>query len=442
MDCFVSCNLFTTASAFIHQQLIPIISYKQKKVVLVAFAIFGMLASCVLTYRYCFWTRGQPFWGNAPLEPIKHLVQPESPFPNPIHIQLVMADPDDIHIKQAISPVAAKMTHLCPELVLGSHHLFQWDPANELILLSPPFRSLLKLLAELGTLESTKIDSLNDLNALLQKPQGEGGLLRKPTSERWNISDHPLWLQKRADLHSLLNQLGFVHPQSVSFPLSIKHCIIFGARVERIEARMQETIRLLLKGDLKAENIFLLGSKRKLIPEERLLLENKIKVLVNEEQKAYWHTVFAEEEQATEANACVFLWECLSPPHLQKELVGKVIPIQSTQIGFSYRENEGHRTTCEVTAADWLSYYADDERQTIFAFAEQPFLRLGDQLRSSVLTNAKQASVDLMNHRIANTIFYFANPQPREEPLVGVVLDEIARNVYRTVDLLRYLEKL
>jgi hypothetical protein len=382
---------------------------QQKKVGLVAFVVFGLLASSFLIYR-C-WTYIQ----RKPLQ-------------------------NEIQIRQPISLLAAHMTQRYPQLVMGSHQLFQWDAANQRIILSRPFQSLLCLLVELGTLESTKIDSLEDLNAQLQKPQGQGGLLRKPELERWHITDHLLWRQKRPELERLLVQLGLMRPQTLPHPVSVKHCLIFGAWAERVEARIRATLDLLLSNQLQTERVFLLGSKRKLVPEERLFLENKINHLANEEQKKYWQAIFAQEDQAIEANACLFLWESLVPAHVQKAL--KVIAIQSTQIGFSYREKEGNRTTCEVTAEDWTSYYTDQEPQTIFALAELPYVRLVDQLRTSVLTDAKRATVDLMNHRIANTTFYFAHPQPKQEPLIGVILDEIARNVYRTVDLLRYLDKL
>lgn len=411
MNCLSVSRFLYTTFQFVEDHMFRGLNSQQKKVGLVAFVIFGLLASSFLIYR-C--------WTYAQRKPIQN----------------------EIQIKQPISPLAAKMTQLNPKLVMGSHQLFQWDATNQRIILSRPFQSLLRLLVELGTLESTKIDCLEDLNAQLQKPQGQGGLLRKPESERWHITDHPLWKQKRLELERLLGQLGFVGSQSLPHPVSVKHCIIFGARAERVETRIQETLNLLLSGHLQTERVFLLGSKRKLVSEERLFLKSKIDQLANEEQKKYWLSVFAQEDQAIEANACLFLWEFLVPTHMQEALRGKVISIQSTQIGFSYREKEGHRTTCEVTAEDWISYYTDQEPQTIFALAEQPYVRLVDQLRTSVLTNAKRAKVDLMHHRLANTTFYFVLPQPRQEPLIGVVLDEIARNVYRTVDLLRHLDKL
>ena len=89
-----------------------------------------------------------------------------------------------------------------------------------------------------------------------------------------------------------------------------------------------------------------------------------------------------------------------------------------------------------------MTYYKADKPQTIFALAEQPYGRLLDQLRFTVLSKGKKASLDELSTRIKNTTFYFVCPSADTKPLISVILDEIGRNVYRTTETLKYLENL
>src|SRR5262249_28183547 len=144
--------------------------------------------------------------------------------------------------------------------------------------------------------------------------------------------------------------------------------------------------------------------------------------LPNKKQGEYWQDIFSHPEEATEANAFLCLWECLAAIETQKELKEKLRPIQSTIIGSSYFVTQGHRTTGDVTIADWLAYYDETKHQTIFASAENPFGRLCDHMRDGVLTNFKKASLDVIIQRISNTTFYFTHSQLKKDPLNGVVL--------------------
>lgn len=87
-----------------------------------------------------------------------------------------------------------------------------------------------------------------------------------------------------------------------------------------------------------------------------------------------------------------------------------------------------------------MAFYNANEPQAVFAIAEQPYIRLTDQLRLTVLSKGKLAGTDELVERIKNTTFYFASPKPSSSPLISVILDEIGRNVYRTADTLKYLE--
>ncbi len=265
--------------------------------------------------------------------------------------------------------------------------------------------------------------------------------MRKEGTERWHLDDNSTKQKYRQTFDVLLQQLGFVLPKSIDCEMIVDHCIIFGARAERMETRIIETLGYLKKKLKVTGHIFLLGSNRKLIQSEIEHLKPKLEKL-EESQRIYWSEVFNDPEQSTEANAFVFLWKCIVPQEMQTFLEDKLVGIKSTRIGNSYNGQKGHRVTTEVTIEDWMSFYKADEPQVIFAIAEQPYIRLADQLRLTVLSKGKKANTDELIERIKNTIFYFASPNPSSSPLISVILDEIGRNVYRTADTLKYLESL
>jgi hypothetical protein len=73
---------------------------------------------------------------------------------------------------------------------------------------------------------------------------------------------------------------------------------------------------------------------------------------------------------------------------------------------------------------------------------EQPFVRLGDQLRMTVLTNKKEAPMQTLVDRIRRTVFYIAVPTSSTQYLKTVAFDEIARHVFRTTETLKYIDGL
>ncbi len=101
------------------------------------------------------------------------------PPPSAVHYEV-----KDFAFSEFISPIAAKIIALQPELILGTYRLFDYNPLTHVISLSPTFKSLLGLLVDLGELDTSvlKAPSLADINTIFQKPQGEGGLLR---SQDW-----------------------------------------------------------------------------------------------------------------------------------------------------------------------------------------------------------------------------------------------------------------
>lgn len=337
-----------------------------------------------------------------------------------------------------------KIILLNPRLILGESHLLNYDSTNNLITLSASFKKLLKLLVELDVLDPNALtaDSLSVLNTVLQQAQGpHGGLLRKPGTERWHLEDSLPVQENRPEIEQLLAELGFISPPLPNSEMTVNHCIVFGALAERMEKRILNTLSYLSSTLKVTGHIFLLGSNRKLTSDEIGFLKGKFEAL-EEPQRGYWNEVFSDPEQSTEANAFSFLWECLVPKEQQIELEDKLIRIKSTRVGFSYHGQGGDRATTEVTAEDWLAFYNTEKPQAVFALAEQPFIRLLDQLRFSVISKGKKAGLQELVERINNTTFYFSSPTPSVPPLISVVFDEIARNVYRIKDTLEYLNGL
>lgn len=344
--------------------------------------------------------------------------------------------PTEIHqsvtakgLEHKLSPTTIKIMSLSPELLLGEPNILEYDPVKQAIVLSSPFRQLLELLVQLGKIEakSLSVRSIDELNTILQQ-----GLLRKEGTERWHLSDSAKELEVSTQIQRLFKELGFVTPKLLDTPTTVDHCIIFGARVERMGTRIHETVRILQTNLNVRGHIFLLGSNRKLIPAEI----DYLKPYMDEK----WTELFQDPEQATEANAFVLLWESIVPKQLQDQYKNRLVGIKSTRIGHSYKEKEGHRATTEVTAEDWMAYYSDQKPQSIFAVVEQPYIRLADQLRLTVLSNGKKATLEMLVARIASTTFDFAYAAPDSPPLISVTLDEIARSVYRIRDTLNYLE--
>ncbi len=347
-------------------------------------------------------------------------------------------------LKHKLSSTAEKIIQLNPRLLLGESNLFDYDSISHTIVLSPSFQALLKLLVQLDELDCKALtaNSLYDLNSILQQSQGvRGGLLRKEGTERWHLDDNPTKQKYRQTFDAILQQLGFVLPQSIDYEMTVDHCIIFGARAERMETRIIKTLGYLKKNLKVTGHIFLLGSNRKLIQPEIEHLKSRLEKL-EESQRIYWSEVFNDPEQSTEANAFIFLWKCIVPQEMQTFLEDKLVCIKSTRIGNSYNGQQGHRATTEVTLEDWMSFYKADEPQAVFAIAEQPYIRLVDQLRLTLLSKGKKANTDELIERIKNTIFYFVFPNQSSSPLISVILDEIGRNVYRTADTLKYFESL
>jgi hypothetical protein len=332
----------------------------------------------------------------------------------------------------------AEVAHIIaqdPQLVLGYSELFEYDAAQQCITLSRPFQQLLELLVKLEELDSKALtaDSLYDLNAVLQQPQQRhGGFLRPKNLERWDLKDNPHICTQSAAIKQLLQQLGFISPKPLTEHVTADACLIFGGSATCMARRIAETLEHLAR----AETFFLLGSNRSLKADELEFLQAKLEKL-EEPFKSYWKTVFQDPEQSTEAAALTFLWQRHIPAAWQASVL-----IQSTAVGHAFPGGYGYRPTTEVTLEDWLQFYRPDRPQALFALVEQPFSRLLDQLRLTLLSNGKKADRNELFNRIQNCTFYFVLTDSDPKIPLCLILDEIARNVFRTIETLVYLESL
>jgi len=346
-------------------------------------------------------------------------------------------------LEHKLTPQTEELIRLDPSLLFGTVNFFEYNEAKHAIVLTSSFHFLLKYLVQIHELnpQVLKATSLSELCDLLRQPQGfEGGLLRKEGSERWELTDSTLRKKFRPRLELLFEQVGLFSTKSVPLPLTVDHCVLFRAHIGRMEQRIKETVFYLEKNLDVTARIYLLGSNRNLIPDELELLKSKRSSL-SESQKNYWQKQFDEPTNQTEANGFLFLWKVLVPEEVQKKFRDKLILIQSSRLIDSCGQKSSRPST-ESIVMDWNSYYQEGKQQSIFALVEQPFSRLIDQFRTTVLTNGKKANREALLERIKNTSFSFALVEAPIPPLVSVTLDEIPRNVCRILDTLLYLESL
>lgn len=330
-------------------------------------------------------------------------------------------------------------------IAVGSSNLFEYNAENGKITLSDNFEKLLKCLVEINELDPkvAKAQDLEQLNAIFQQSQGvQGGLFRRAGTERWHQKDSLALIQNKEILQHLLSNLGFLQKMPLTTNVEVDHCIIFGATVLPIKKRIIETVEYLRQQVQVNGKIFLLGSTRKLKSDEITYLKNLSTNMDNEQKKASWTKLFSQAAFCTEANAMQCLWEVFVDKDIQKKYEGRVVTINSTKIGASYNKKEGHRPTTEVTIKDWLHYFDESKPQSVFAFIENPYIRLIDQLQWMLITNGRKATYQELIERCHNTSLYYATASAHNEFLICKALDEIARNIYSIYSFEKYVKKL
>ncbi len=337
-----------------------------------------------------------------------------------------------------ISNETAKVMQIAPTLILGSANLLTYDAVHRKIRLSSSFYRLLKLLVTTKQLDAHALKTKNfqDLNTIFQKFQGpKGGLLREAGVERWHLQDSNIHQQYRSEFNSIFQKMGLMNMRTQTSIKKVEHCVLFGADVWSMEIRINET----LATDVTiTDQICLLSCNRKLEMDEVKYLMHKIEN-TKKITKSHWKKIFKQQEQLTEANAFLCLWELLASEDLQNCLGDKVCVINSTKIGNCYKEKEGYRTTTVVTIEDWMAACKDKEPASLFAFIEQPFSRLNDQLYFNIISKKKKAPLDELINRIKERSFYLLSYSSTTAP-VPIYLDEIARNFYHTTEVLSYFE--
>lgn len=344
-----------------------------------------------------------------------------------------------LNFHQQLSEAAVKVAQLQPHLIIGEGNLFEIAPDKKAISLTLPFRQLLERLAELGELPNSifEVRCLDELNAQLQTTQGaQGGLKRKPGTERWELIDNSENPTRRDELKKLLNEMGFSNPKALKTAIKVDHCIVFGATSQRMAQRLQQTLSALKTDVCVKKQIFLLGSTRKLLDSEIAYLRSKWETLPFT-QRMYWEQRYEDPNQCTEASAFEFLWECLASNEVRAKFAGRVVTVNTSRI----RPGE-HRATTADTLEDLLESTTSLKPQAIYASVEQPHIRMCNQLRWASLKKGNPTEEEFMQ-RLGQTNFYFTfYPTVAHHAPISLALDEVARNVHLTSQALEFLDKL
>lgn len=344
---------------------------------------------------------------------------------------------------QQLTETAKKVVVASKGAILGMHNLVNFDSDRGMLTLSDPFKSFLSLFVEAGVLSAKVFEacSLDELNAILQLSQGEGGFMRPKGAERWDLTDNETLVQRADVISDLQAKMGFSDPQALLEKISVDHCIVFGARVSRMIARLKATADYLKKNVRVTGNITLSGSNRLLISDEITDLYKQIEGL-GEERKAFWTKAFASPENRTEAKAFTCLWECIVPKDLQERLQSHLSTIESTRAGSSHEGAKGTRVTTAVAAEDWIKeHLVQDRPQSVFAVVEQPYVRVPMQFQAKAYSTGT-SSVEELLEKINNIRFHFVTVPPPAFPGALVFIDEVARNIFVLTRTITWLESL
>ena len=330
-------------------------------------------------------------------------------------------------------------------IATGSSKLFEYDAQTNIVTLSADFKQLIHTLIEIKELDprAKTAKNLKELNDIFQQPQGvEGGLLRKPGSERWHIFDSASLIQNKEVLNTLFRSLGFLDKKELHAEVEVDLAVVFGAKLPRMKSRIIHTIDHLSSRVNVSGNVFLLGTARKLTGDEKKEITALLEEIDDLAKKSLWKKTFEEEALCTEANAMKCLWEILAPSTLKKEYQGRVLTTNSTKIGASYFDTQGNRPTTESTIEDFLNHFDSVSPQKVFAFIENPYARLADQLRWTTLSNKRGASKEEFLQRQKNTTFYFSYGAAKDNLRLCLILDEIARTLYSIISMEKYINSL
>lgn len=352
---------------------------------------------------------------------------------------------------------SAALTFFCILLAKDNHDTPVWSkavhdmfPDKKLFDLSSnsvkPSKTLKELLMLLQGLGEFKIDpkafqSIGELNKLCQRE-----LLRKPNKERWHMKDSSSVKNEKKKIVQLISELGFVKPVKLQIQnKTIDHCLVFGARANRVFYRLLETEKQIISNNLQCKKIYLLGSNRKTLSEttadkeEFNFILKLISELKDQELKKKWQTVFEDKSKRTEANFFYFIWQAVVSDKLHKEYNDKLIVINSTEIGAIHHDTEGNRPTTESTIKTIMKYYDGTKPQTFFATVEKPYTRIAHFTKVMILSDGFKLDEAGYKRRSEKDHFYFSFADSVTQK-IAIYLDEVARNIYNMTKLLKYLD--
>lgn len=284
---------------------------------------------------------------------------------------------------------------------------------------STSFQAFLQLLARAGVINTDAPipTRLQEISTLLNDPIR--GLQREPGKERWEITEKSAMANARDALLGALSSLGMLEGERPSQKITVDHCLILGARVERMHLRLNETMELHDKNLLAFNSLFLLGSNRKLIAEETRYLEESGCLRFCDGETVH-----------TESDALNCLWEACLASRLDRQLLKKKMSlITATATGTSYNGQAGWRPTVQSTLDLWHERFQKDAAESVFALAEKPYARLIDQLVWTIWTDNRTADAYKLRENIARFRIFACFPAATTTNL-AVLLDEVARQVY------------
>ena len=180
---------------------------------------------------------------------------------NPYHNDKVEQEQYTFQFSRTLSSTAQKIASIARGSFFLHQQLFTYEEG--LLSFSDPFKSLLSLYLSAGALDPKILDAknLHEVNAILQKQQKDGGFMREKGAERWEIRYNDTIDAKRDEILFLQRKLGLVRPNHLSEEKMFDHCIVFGAKVERMIVRLKATAKALQKNVTVSKKVTLLGSK-------------------------------------------------------------------------------------------------------------------------------------------------------------------------------------
>lgn len=136
-------------------------------------------------------------------------------------------------------------------------------------------------------------------------------------------------------LRDKFSKLGLINADIHDEKIVVDHAVIFGARAERINTRLSQTLKKYANKELTFKAIYLLGSNRKLIKEEIFYLGRLSENFPN---------VRKDQGCFTESDALKLLWGIkLARYESSKDLSDKVRVIDAEKIEASYKNIKGKR---------------------------------------------------------------------------------------------------